>query len=523
MAIGEADLLGNASLGHIEELVDSFNLLGARRPTASNTHIPLANDSTFGLPAPNAIANDLQPPMGYTAATNPTTDSWAGEYQRHNTGYTTQQAPDWLLTNMALNPNSQPASPAFPDASLQTTLPAPIPGLHAALLASHSVPGLRTPSTQRTSSPALRAASPALHAMSPALRAMSPAPRAMSPARSHPSSPSPASTRGEVPILSRTGPGYERRSVSQTRVLVDATRINAAYNSPYNSPNDATPYAGVETEIQAARVPTPTPNANPPPINHRRRIPLVQDVERNVLLHFQLTSRTRQVRRLPSDNPLLPNGLPRAGALSEDERKFMQLIEFHLLFEMLTFEAWLSDPRGALEKAMQYGEKMMGKSRDTIVVVENFDLLALGKCSSLRSDCLKTVFSTVSRMLDVVMGDEAKATSLMGDNLILYPNQQINPSKQYLCDLIPEVLVGIFFDSSKEIGLPFIIEICTPADRVECGSWHKQLHDRTATRGLSVAAIAFAATTIYYTLDKMARNLKKLHFNDQGYKLGCGN
>ncbi|QRV99073.1 hypothetical protein RhiJN_27092 [Ceratobasidium sp. AG-Ba] len=406
-------------------------------------------------------------------------------------------------------------------------------------------------------SPALCAVSPALHAGSPSLRAVSPSIPSGSPGITtsstrnlQPSSPSPvsrrtssshshrysplglggtparaqsralSSTRSEVPILMQT-PIQQRRSILHTQTLVSTARVNAAYNTIDNTStyteNAASPQSTADA-LATTDPSSPTPNTNIPLVDVRQSIPLVQDIERNIIQHYQLTSRVRKVRRLPLNDPLLPNGLPRAGALSDGERRLMQLIEFHLLYRMLTFEAWFNDSQLALEKAMLYGEKLLGKPKGDVIVVDNFELSALSKLSSLRSDCLQYIFPTVSRLLNVVMGNHLKATGLMSGDAFLYRDQQPNSDTKFRCEVVAEVLLDIFFRLSKKIGLPFILELCAPDDRAECASWHKQLRDWTATKGLSVAAIAFAAATIYYTLDKMARNATKLHFNDQGYK-----
>ncbi|QRV88929.1 hypothetical protein RhiJN_22462 [Ceratobasidium sp. AG-Ba] len=533
--LGKTDFLGNVSPDDVAVLFGGLNSLNTLDST-ENSFFDSANNSAFALPAliDNRFNSEPTPDLSLANAT--------------------------ADTNLGLSSTSHHVLPPFVP-NFSHSLPTP-PNLSPAVPLRATSPIQRTASAAMT--PALRAMSPALRAMSPALRAVSPSLRAVSPSlRSgspgataspaqnlHPSSPSPvsrhasslqshrysplglggtparpqsralSSTRSEVPVLMQT-PTQRHRTTSQTQALVSTTRANATYNTIDNTltyTENETSSRSTAGTLATTDSSAPTPNTNPPPVDVRQSIPLVQDIERNIVQHYQLTSRIRQVRRFPLDNPLLPNGLPRAGALSESERKLMQLIEFHLLYRMLTFEAWFNDSQLALEKAVLYGEKLLGKPKDDIIVIDNFELSALSKLSSLRSDCLQYIFPTVSRILKVVAGNRLEATGLMSGDAFLYVDQKPDPDTKFRCEVVAEVLLDIFFRSSKKIGLPFILELCAPDDRAECASWHKQLRDRTATQGLSVGAIAFAATTIYYTLDKMARNVTKLHFNDQGYK-----
>ncbi|QRV92597.1 hypothetical protein RhiJN_20615 [Ceratobasidium sp. AG-Ba] len=501
--LGETDFLGNVSPDDVAVLFGGLNSLNTLDST-ENSFFDSPNNSAFALPAliDNRFNSEPTPDLSLANAT--------------------------ADTNLGLSSTSHHVLPPFVP-NVSHSLPTP-PNLSPAVPPRANSPIQRTASAAMT--PALRAMSPALRAVSPSLRAVSPSLRSGSPGATaspaqnlRPSSPSPvsrhapslqshrysplglggtparsqsralSSTRSEVPVLMQT-PTQRHRTTSQTQALVSTTRANATYNAIDNTltyTENETSSQSMAGTLATTDSSAPTPNTNPPPVDVRQSIPLVQDIERNIVQHYQLTSRIRQVRRFPLNNPLLPNGLPRAGALSENERKLMQLIEFHMLYRMLTFEAWFNDSQLALEKAVLYGEKLLGKPKDNIIVIDNFEL-------------------------SVVAGNRLEATGLMSGDAFLYVDQKPDPDTKFRCEVVAEVLLDIFFRSSKKIGLPFILELCAPDDRAECASWHKQLRDRTATQGLSVGAIAFAATTIYYTLDKMARNVTKLHFNDQGYK-----
>ncbi|KAG9088736.1 hypothetical protein FRC06_001899 [Ceratobasidium sp. 370] len=375
-----------------------------------------------------------------------------------------------------------------------------------------------------------------------------------------------AATRGESLILSRTGtPRFSRHNPLQTptrggtQALVSAIRHNSRLSTPRSgAPSPTTSVRNPTSPHPASQAPDtlPLPVATPPhrsnslpdltstdtqepaeqdldPSAHGeyslsannssyatgQPVPTVQDIKRKILEYYQLTTRTRRDRHIPSDTPLLANGLPRMCSLTEEEKKFLMLIEYFLLYQMVSAQAWLADPAGTLDKAMEYGQELVGKSREDIIVTAGFEELALSKLSNLRSDALRNVYHTVSRILDVVSGDKQKTNMLMSNDLFVYRDHKNARAEMFRASIIHEVLLDIFFRSGKKLGLVFILELCTP-DGAECASLalYGKLWDRTATRGLPVAAIAFAATMVYFVLDKMNRDVKKLRFDDQGYK-----
>ncbi|KAG8731869.1 hypothetical protein FRC10_001394 [Ceratobasidium sp. 414] len=440
-----------------------------------------------------------------------------------------------------------------PSVSLQSSLCDRTPGLQQTL-----------PSPYRVTRP-LPPASPSLLAHRTISRAGTPCP---------PNQPRPlATTRGESPILSRTGtPRFSRHSPlraptrGSTQALVSAIRSNShllALQSGASSPatstsNPISPYrsASQVLNIPALSAPTPlrrttslpdltsdhtqplieqdlNPSAETPAQDSEpstsannfssaigQPVPAVQDIKRNILDHYQLTSRIRRDRHIPADTPLLANGLPRMGSLTEEEKKFIMLIEHFLLYRMVSTQAWLDDPVEALDKAMEYGEGLMRKSKEDIIMTAGFRELVLSKFSNLRSDALRNVYQTVSRILDVVSGDKQKTEMLMGNDLFIYRDHNKIRAEMFRADVILEVLLDVFFRSGKKLGLVFILELCAldgPSERASLSSYGK-LRDQTATRGVPVAAISFAATMIYFVLDKMNRNVKKLRFDDQGYK-----
>ncbi|KAG9090398.1 hypothetical protein FRC07_012123 [Ceratobasidium sp. 392] len=307
-------------------------------------------------------------------------------------------------------------------------------------------------------------------------------------------------------------------SASRTQALVEATRLNAAYDEPSETTGTELGWGDQPVDETLADDSSAAPNAPTPDSNSMQRRPLVQDIERNIIEYYQLRSNSRRVRHFSADNPVLPRGLPRAGALTNLEKRLMHLIEYHLLYQMLIHEPWLSDCEGALEDAMEYAEKLIGLSRAQIVETEGFEALAMSKLPKLRSGCLLQVKTSVERTFGIVSGSP-KAKLLLADDKFLYPNEQVDTRLAFRSPVITEALIDLFFRSSKKVGLPFIRFMIKPDDRATCASWHAQLSDRTATRGLSVSAIAFAATTVFYTLDKLARNAKTLRFDDQGYKM----
>ncbi|KAG8729701.1 hypothetical protein FRC10_003502, partial [Ceratobasidium sp. 414] len=442
--------------------------------------------------------------------------------------------------NLDLTDTPMDFSPTLPTQSNTPALLgcAGVPAVSLQSSLCNRTPGLR----QNLSSPygatqPLPPASPAHCAMS---RAGTPCP---------PNRPRPlATTRGEFPIMSRPGtPRFSRHSPlraptrGSTQALVSAIRSNSRPPAPQSSAsspgtsasNPSNPYRSASQAPNVPASPTPpllrqttslpdltsddmqglierdldplaeTPaqdselstSANNFSYTVGQPAPTVQDVKRNILDHYQLTSRIRRERHIPADTPLLANGLPRMGSLKEEEKKFIMLIEHFLLYRMVSTQAWLDDPVGALDKAMEYGGELMGKSKEEIIVTAGFEELALSKFSNLRSDALRNVYQTVSRVLDVVSGDKQKTETLMGKDLFIYRDHNKTRVEMFRSDVILQVLLDVFFRSGKKLGLVFILELCAPDGPEHASlSLYGKLRDRTATQGLPVAAIAFAAT-----------------------------
>ncbi|KAG8700370.1 hypothetical protein FRC08_004740 [Ceratobasidium sp. 394] len=544
-------------------------LFGGLNPFNGNDFGPFPPiGSTFNSSDFNAMANGLPEFPMHSHPTNflgnPPTNTALGFLGDDATAQLATNLPSYTVS-MSTN-----TSITLPN-RVGTLIPDVAPGSHT-----------RTPRPRcdRPSPYVARLLSPAPASPGLPARTLTPAPAGPSPrlGTPRPNQPRPLATmRGEMPILSRTPvSGHHHRSGSltparrTTRALVSEIRSNVRLSAtqPDTHPPAQTashlpgpvqipapPISVVSTPLRRTNsapdvihdhphsmpgpigaepntahltswetTPPQTPDATPSDSdnysshNTRRLIPTIQDIERNIAAHYKLAFSNRRDRHIPEDMPLLANRLPRMRLLQEEEKRLMLVLEYFLLNRMVNFEAWLQDPKGALELAMQYGEKIMGRPRTDMIETPRYEDLVLSKMSNLRSDSLRVIFQTVSRMLNVFPGNKTRTKQLMDNDLFLYPNEQIVRAEQYRSDVITEVLLDIFFRSGKQLGLVFIPQLCVPDDKAECATWHKKLRDRSATRGLSVAAIAFAATTIYYTLDKMHRNLKTLHFTDQGYK-----
>ncbi|KAG8791352.1 hypothetical protein FRC12_009452 [Ceratobasidium sp. 428] len=119
----------------------------------------------------------------------------------------------------------------------------------------------------------------------------------------------------------------------------------------------------------------------------------------------------------------------------------------------------------------------------------------MSKLPKLCGGCLPQVKTSVERTFGIVLGSP-KAKLLLADDKFLYPNEQVDTRLAFRSPIITEVLIDLFFRSSKKVGLPLIRFMIKSDDKATCASWHAQLSDCTAMRGLSVSAIAFAVATV---------------------------
>ncbi|KAG9081677.1 hypothetical protein FS749_007469 [Ceratobasidium sp. UAMH 11750] len=525
-APGGMDFTGGIDPDELQALFGGLNQFNLNDSASGDSFLPSTSTPSSHFQNFGAMLRDAAPPMHDhpPATTQPT-----GEL---NHGLT--DTPMDYLTD--LPSHSDIATPLG-------SAGAPALSLHSSL--RNCTPGLG----QGSSSPygatqPLPPASPLL----PAHRALSRGGTPCPPNRPRPL----ATTRGESPILSRScagTPRFSRHSLlgaptrGNTQALVLAIRNNSRTSAPQSGAPSPTisvsnPTSPRRAASQAPGTPAsftttplrhsnslpdltsintqelteqdldplgadsePSTSANNSAYTVGQTVPAVQDIKRKVIEHYKLTSRNRRDRHIPTDTPLLANGLPRVRSLQEEEKKFRMLIEYFLLYQMVNTQAWLTDPAATLDKAMEYGEELMGKPRQDIIVTAGFEALVLSKLSNLRSDALRNVCNTVSRALDVYSGDEEKTTMLMTSDIFIYRDLNKTRDQMFRADVI--------------------LELCTrdsPSERAFLESLYGNIRDRTATQGLPVAAIAFAATMVYFVLDKFNRHVQHLRFDDQGYK-----
>lgn len=96
------------------------------------------------------------------------------------------------------------------------------------------------------------------------------------------------------------------------------------------------------------------------------RIPTQLDLRSNALSYYKLSRRRRRVRHVASDAQPLRIGM-RAGTLNGDQKVMMQLMEHHMLWDMIVTHPWPEDRDKFLQDAQDYAEALSGVSGPGIV------------------------------------------------------------------------------------------------------------------------------------------------------------
>ncbi|KAG9078216.1 hypothetical protein FRC06_008487 [Ceratobasidium sp. 370] len=177
---------------------------------------------------------------------------------------------------------------------------------------------------------------------------------------------------------------------------------------------------------------------------------------------------------------------------------------------------WPEDREAALLAAQQYATNMTGIAGND-VFTERFLDTVFYKTSGNRGNSLMRIEVMMEQELAVMAVDKPEIHQLMSHDQFLYPNFNRDPTQYFHVGILDAALKIIFFKSAKTLGLAFIEELCQPDNPEKCAHWHRKLRDQTARRGVPPGAIAFAATQMYWALEKMYLGMN-IHFDKQRFR-----
>ncbi|KAG8777228.1 hypothetical protein FRC12_000490 [Ceratobasidium sp. 428] len=340
--------------------------------------------------------------------------------------------------------------------------------------------------------------------------------------------------RGTSPVLE---PSPLRVSLSVPDFLHsdDSDGEDGELGSVYGSSRPPTPITLEETDIgldesspvqatrpycRASKWDNPRKTSQHRSAGKLRRIPTNAELKFNARRHLKLNRRKNRGRHshpIPAAETSGHNrGILRAGALSVDQRIAMAPMEYHVHKDIVFLNPWPEDRDVFLESAKEYAIDMTGIC-DPEVYTPIFMDTVFYRTSANRGNSLPRVECLIEPEYAVRIVDKPELYQLMANDQFLYPTMDRKPEQYFCVRALGAVLTAILFKSSKVLALVFMAELCAPDDPVKCKSWHSQLRDRTALSGVPPGAIAFAATQLYWALEKMYLGTA-VHFDEQHYR-----
>ncbi|KAG9078576.1 hypothetical protein FS749_009388 [Ceratobasidium sp. UAMH 11750] len=251
-----------------------------------------------------------------------------------------------------------------------------------------------------------------------------------------------------------------------------------------------------------------------------RRIPTILEVKANARRLYKLHHRKHR-RRHPTPAPETSRrrkrAVLRAGTLTAEQQMVMAPMEYHVFKDIVCKNPWPEDREEFLEAAEKYATNVTGISGPD-VFTESFLDTVFYKMSANRGNSLTRIEVMMEQEFAVTTVDKPEIYQLLNKDQFLYPNVNRDPSQYFCIGALGAALEIILFKSPKTLGVAFIEEFCQLDDTEECARWHSKLRDRTARKGVSPGAIAFAATQMYWALEKMYLGTN-IHFDEGHFRV----
>ncbi|KAG9082133.1 hypothetical protein FRC06_005203 [Ceratobasidium sp. 370] len=196
----------------------------------------------------------------------------------------------------------------------------------------------------------------------------------------------------------------------------------------------------------------------------------------------------------------------------------MPAMQYHVLGNIACTNPWPDPERRTayLSDAQTYATMLTGVSGDD-VFTPKFLNTVLYRASTDRANSLEQIQFMIKHEFGVTSADKDSLYRLMSKDLFLYPSIDQNPSEYFCTHALGSALEIILFQCSKNLGLVFMEDLCKPDDADKCAHWHRKLRDRGAREGVPPGLLAFAASQMYWALEKMYLG-GKLQFDEQHYR-----
>ncbi|KAG8731262.1 hypothetical protein FRC10_001915 [Ceratobasidium sp. 414] len=248
------------------------------------------------------------------------------------------------------------------------------------------------------------------------------------------------------------------------------------------------------------------------------RIPTILEHKARIRRLYKLNHRKHRSRHsAPTpESSRRSRAVLRSNALTPDQQLVMSPMEYHVLKDIVCINPWPEDREAFLLAAEKYSADLTGISGPDIFTQRFLDTVYY-KTSGNRGNSLTRVEVMMEQEFAVTIVDKPELYQLMSNDQFLYPTFDRDPTQYFCVGALGAALEIIFFKSSKTLGLAFMEHLCQPDDAEECVQWHRKLRDRTARKGVPPGAIAFAATQMYWALEKMYLGTN-IHFDEQRFR-----
>ncbi|KAG8732071.1 hypothetical protein FRC10_001257, partial [Ceratobasidium sp. 414] len=206
----------------------------------------------------------------------------------------------------------------------------------------------------------------------------------------------------------------------------------------------------------------------------------------------------------------------RSGALTPDQQSVASPMEYSVLKDIICDNPWPEDRDAFLRAAQEYATNVTGISGADVYTHRFLDTIFY-RTSGNRGNSLSKIEVMMEQEFTITTVDKPELYQLMNKDQFLYPTADWDPSQYFCVGALGAALEIILFKSAKTVGLVFMEEFCQPDDAEKCAHWHRKLRDRTAHKGVSPGAIAFAATQMYWALEKLYLGTN-IHFEEGHFR-----
>ncbi|KAB5589641.1 hypothetical protein CTheo_6914 [Ceratobasidium theobromae] len=273
-----------------------------------------------------------------------------------------------------------------------------------------------------------------------------------------------------------------RRSLNLPDFLEDGNSEDSSSSSDNNQLRPATPVAFEDTDIG---------------LNDSSPVPVTQARSRAV--------RYFNVHVLPHCVSSAPPHIPTVLELRANALKVYKLsLEYRVTRDVLWVNPWpeLEGQAAYLSDAQHYATQLTGVSGDDVFTQKFLDTVFY-RMSANRGNSLAKIEYLMEHEFGVGAGDKKLLYQLMDNDLFLFPTVERQPQEYFCVGALGSALEIILFKSSKSIGLVFMEDLCKPDNTEKCAHWHRKLRDQTACKGVPPGLLAFAATQMYWALQKL--------------------